>query len=58
MSGYLDRREEHPELRDPGTAFIQKPFELDALAHKVRSVLDAARSARLDFSFAPGKAAG
>ena len=42
MSGYADGAIiSHGDL-DPGTAFIQKPFTPDALAQKVREVLDAA----------------
>ena len=40
MSGYLDRDGHKREIADAGEAFIQKPFELDALAEKVRCVLD------------------
>jgi len=40
MSGYTDKAiVNHGEL-DPGTAFLQKPFIPDALARKVREVLD------------------
>jgi len=40
ISGYTDDAIFlHHEL-EPGTAFLQKPFTPDALAHKVREVLD------------------
>ena len=40
MSGYTDRALIHQGLRRAGTAFIQKPFTPDALAQKVREILD------------------
>jgi PAS domain S-box-containing protein len=40
MSGYTDRALVHQELREGTTAFIQKPFMPEALAHKIRKVLD------------------
>jgi signal transduction histidine kinase/CheY-like chemotaxis protein len=42
VSGYTDRALVHQGWRRPGTAFLQKPFTLEALAAKVRQVLDAA----------------
>ena len=42
MSGYTDQALIHQGLRMPGTAFLQKPFTPDALARRVREILDAA----------------
>jgi CheY-like chemotaxis protein len=41
MSGYTDGMFLQQGALEPGTAFIQKPFTPDALAAKVRQVLDA-----------------
>ena len=41
VSGYTDDALGHQGVLDPGTAFLQKPFSPNALARKVREVLDA-----------------
>lgn len=43
MSGYTDDAILHRGVLDEGANFIQKPFPTDALARKVREVLDAPR---------------
>ena len=39
-SGYADDGIVHHGAMDPGTQFLQKPFSLKTLSHKVRKVLD------------------
>jgi PAS domain S-box-containing protein len=39
-SGYADTAIVHHGVLDPGTHFLQKPFSLKTLSHKVREVLD------------------
>ncbi|MGB7573272.1 MAG: PAS domain S-box protein [Thermodesulfobacteriota bacterium] len=39
-SGYADNAIFHHGVLDPGTHFLQKPFSLKTLSHKVREVLD------------------
>jgi len=47
MSGYPDNAIVQHGVLDPGTAFLQKPFTLDALEGKVREILDSsAKGAR------------
>ena len=41
LSGYTEDAVLHQGALDTGTAFLQKPFTLDALACKVREILDA-----------------
>ena len=43
MSGYTDDEILRRGLVQSGTAFLQKPFTIDDLVHKVRDVLDAPR---------------
>jgi len=40
MSGYTDNAIVHRGGLAPGADFLQKPFTADALAQKVRDVLD------------------
>ncbi len=40
MSGYTDDAIVHHGVLEPGIAFLQKPFSVDDLWHKVRNVLD------------------
>jgi len=42
MSGYTDSAIIHHGVLTPGTAFLQKPFVPQALARKVREILDGA----------------
>jgi two-component system, cell cycle sensor histidine kinase and response regulator CckA len=46
MSGYTSDALAQRQVVDPGTPFLQKPFTPDALARKVREVLDTAFPAR------------
>ena len=43
MSGYADDAVVNQGVLEPGMAVLQKPFTPDALAWKVREVLDASR---------------
>jgi CheY-like chemotaxis protein len=43
VSGYTDESIVREGILEPGIAFLQKPFTADALARKVREVLDAPR---------------
>jgi len=42
ISGYTDSAIGHHGVLEPGIAFLQKPFDADALHRKVRSLLDGA----------------
>ncbi|HEX9886025.1 MAG TPA: ATP-binding protein, partial [Longimicrobiales bacterium] len=43
MSGYTDNAIVHHGLLEPGIHFLQKPFSTDALARRVREILDEGR---------------
>jgi signal transduction histidine kinase/DNA-binding response OmpR family regulator len=47
VSGYTEGAQAGNGFRDPGSGFLQKPFTPDALARKVREVLDASSLAVL-----------
>jgi DNA-binding NtrC family response regulator len=47
MSGYTDKAFTYTVARDPGTAFLQKPFTPQTLAGKVREVLTVPRPNRI-----------
>jgi CheY-like chemotaxis protein len=40
VSGYADEAIGDPEVLSAGAAFLQKPFTLDSLLHKVREAMD------------------
>jgi len=40
VSGYTDDALGHHGVLKPGTHFLQRPFTRDALAHKIREILD------------------
>jgi CheY-like chemotaxis protein len=40
ISGYTDNAIVHQGVLNPGTHFLQKPFSIKTLSHKVRDVLD------------------
>jgi FixJ family two-component response regulator len=40
LSGYTEEAIVHQDMLDAGSAFLQKPFMLQALARKVRDVLN------------------
>jgi CheY-like chemotaxis protein len=42
VSGYTDDAIIHQGVLKQGTAFLQKPFTTDALARKIRDILDEA----------------
>ena len=54
MSGYTEYGVTHASMLSPGAAFIEKPFAMDALARKVREVLDAPTAARSSAPPPPG----
>jgi two-component system, cell cycle sensor histidine kinase and response regulator CckA len=48
MSGYTNDEITRRGLLNPGVPFLQKPFSPEALANKVREVLDASRGRRTE----------
>jgi hypothetical protein len=44
MSGYTDKAFTPTNTWEPGTAFLQKPFTPQMLAHKVREMLVVSRT--------------
>ena len=42
MSGYTDGAIARHGVLEPGVAYLAKPFTIDALSNKVRTVLDGA----------------
>jgi two-component system cell cycle sensor histidine kinase/response regulator CckA len=48
MSGYLEEAIVRPDLLDPGTVFLPKPFTLETLVRKVRESLDTGLSDQPD----------
>jgi PAS domain S-box-containing protein len=53
MSGYADNAVVHHGLLDPGTALLQKPFTAQALARKLREVLDSTGDHKAGFATCP-----
>ena len=43
LSGYTEDAIVHHGVLDPGTAFLQKPFTVQAMVEKVRSIIGGAR---------------
>jgi PAS domain S-box-containing protein len=58
MSGYADNAVVHHGLLDPSTALLQKPFTAQALARKLREVLDSAGDHRTEFMTCASAARG
>jgi two-component system cell cycle sensor histidine kinase/response regulator CckA len=48
VSGYTGEAVHQRGLLEPGVAFLQKPFTADALARKLREVLDSSRLSPAD----------
>jgi DNA-binding response OmpR family regulator len=40
ISGYTDKGIVHNGILEPGVAFLQKPFRLDILSHRIRKLLE------------------